>query len=148
MSGLFLDTSALVKLYVLEPGSESLVAAADPASLTILDLARVEFASAVWRRRRSGDMEEAQADMLVRRLDEDLEQRIGIVSCDAALIGRACRLVRAHALRGYDALHLAAAVAHGRSLFVASDAALLAAARAEGLLAWDPSTGAAPPTGQ
>lgn len=59
---LFLDTSALVKLYILEAGSahmESLVGISDSVSVSIL--AEFEFLSALQRRRIGQTLTEDQA---------------------------------------------------------------------------------------
>jgi len=62
----FLDTSALVKRYVAEAGSDRVMSVVgEPgATIVIADLARVEFASALRRRVREGDVTEDQQRVL------------------------------------------------------------------------------------
>jgi uncharacterized protein len=149
---LHLDTSALVKLYVQEAGTEALVAAARSRALRALSIARVEAGAAIWRRHRAGDLAESVADDLVRRVDRDCRRVITLVPVTDDVLDEALRLCRRHGLRADDAMQLAGAlrstgprVADDQSVFVASDDALLAAARTEGLRSWNPATTAAPP---
>jgi predicted nucleic acid-binding protein len=67
----YLDTSALVKLYVREPGTEQMLRLADPAgghTLALLGLTRVEFRSAVRQRERAGDLAHDIAARLIDSL--------------------------------------------------------------------------------
>jgi len=67
-----------------------------------------------------------------------------IVEVSATLVEQAAALARTHALRGYDAVQLAAAIevhAHAPSLtLLSADIDLNAAAVAEGLLVDDPNS--------
>jgi predicted nucleic acid-binding protein len=59
MPSFYLDTSAFVKLYVLEEGSQTVIELAqDPGRdrIVILDLALLESRSAIRRRERDGDI--------------------------------------------------------------------------------------------
>lgn len=74
MAALFLDTSALVKLYVAEPGTEKIVrTASDPDSdpVVILDLAILEFRSAVRCRQRERDVGQSEAERILRDVERD-----------------------------------------------------------------------------
>ena len=71
-----------------------------------------------------------------------------LVAANQSILDRAVDLTQRHRLRGYDAVQLATALAVEASLratglpgltFVAADADLVAAARAEGLSADDPN---------
>jgi len=107
---LYLDTSALIKRYVNEPGTVDVrawVRAADVVSLSIMT--RAETASGLTRLLRRGII--TQDNYLVTieqfRLDWAWYQRIPI---NEELIARADFLACQHSLRGYDAVHLAAAL--------------------------------------
>ena len=68
MSVYSLDTSAVVKRYVSETGSVWINALCDPASGNSLHIARitaVEVVSALTRRHRKGDIDQASFDTLV-----------------------------------------------------------------------------------
>ena len=76
MAVLYFDTSALVKLYVREPGSDRLIdRAGDPREQTfaIVDLARLELRAAIRRRRREGSISAKTAESLISRIEEDLK---------------------------------------------------------------------------
>lgn len=86
------------------------------------------------RQARLTDDELADAHLL---LDQLLGQ-VGIVEVDANLIGSARELATRHALRGYDAVHLAAATLVGADVFTSADSVLCAAAANEGMLVANP----------
>ena len=83
----------------------------DPASgnsLHIASITAVEVVSALTRRHRKGDIDQAGFDMLVARFHFDLRTQYQVVEIGPALIDEAMRFAEAHALRGYDAVQLAA----------------------------------------
>ena len=74
----YLETSALVKLYVREQGTDRLLelaARANENRLAILALARVEFRSAVRRRERNGEIAARIAVQLLELFQKHLEAR-------------------------------------------------------------------------
>lgn len=137
---LYLDTSALVKLYVEEEHSAFVRRTASAASARVChDIAFVECCAAFGRRRRDGSLAAGDHARCRRQLDRDWEG-FHVVSVAPALIRRAAKLAEDQALRAYDGIHLAAAevalgVAKGRVDFgfAVFDARLAAAARANGL---------------
>jgi predicted nucleic acid-binding protein len=147
-----LDTSAVVKRYVSETGSVWMNALCDPASGNSLHIARitaVEVVSALARRHRKGDIDHAGFDTLIARFQFDLRTQYQVVEIGPALIDEAMRLATAHALRGYDAVQLAALSSVQATLkkeqlplptLVAADHDLLVAAIAEGFKVEDPNT--------
>ena len=136
MAVVYLDTSALVKLCVAEPGSALVAALWDGADLVVTSrLADAEVRAVLAGGRRAGRLDdEAAAEALAawERLWPGLhvlELREAVTTSAAALVGR-------HPLRAADALHLASALElRSPDLVVAAwDEHLAAAARAEGLL--------------
>ncbi|MHB1344089.1 MAG: type II toxin-antitoxin system VapC family toxin [Thermoleophilia bacterium] len=131
---LYLDTSALVKLFVDESGSDEVLSwAAEATAVACSHLGYPEAVSAVSRRLRTGSLARATYD---RVLDE-LERRwadVVTVALDERLAGE---LARRHPLSGADAVHLAAALAlHEADLpvaFCGFDRPLNEAAAAESL---------------
>lgn len=104
---LYLDSSALVKLYVSEPASEATRALAGAAD--VLATSRVSYAealSAFARRRRERRLTEEALRTLVDRLSVDWPE-MAIVDVDEIAAGA---LAVRHGLRGFDAIHLAAAL--------------------------------------
>ncbi|MEO6317790.1 MAG: type II toxin-antitoxin system VapC family toxin [Acidimicrobiales bacterium] len=128
----YFDTSAVVKLLVEEPGSitvEALWAAS--AARVIATIGRAEATAALARSGRIGRLSPAR----VRRGVVDLTRLWGglrRVPVDDGLAADAAKLALAHDLRGFDAVHLAAANVSADT-FVAADRRLLTAARSEGL---------------
>jgi predicted nucleic acid-binding protein len=141
---LFLDTSALVKLYIAEPGSERMREAAgrgEPVVVSVLAFAEIHATFA--RRRREELMTDTELERL--RLDfandwEELKQ----VPIGAAVLKLVPGLCGHHPLRGADAVHLGSALLlHQEGLevtFACSDRRLLEAAAAEGLLPFNPTS--------
>jgi predicted nucleic acid-binding protein len=105
---LYLDTSALVKLFVKEAFSEVVRTAAGLAATCATSrIAYVEFHATLARREREGlEVAKAQA---VRASFEASWKDLLIVEVNRATVVRAASLARLHSLRGYDAVHLASA---------------------------------------
>lgn len=107
---LYLDASALVKRYVVEPGSAEIAEAISQASLigTAL-ISRAEVSAALVKAVRIGILvrEEALAALqLFRSQWADLVR----VQVTEAVVARADVLSWEYDLRGYDAVHLAASL--------------------------------------
>jgi hypothetical protein len=143
----YLDTSALVKLYVREPGTEQMLRLADPAgghTLALLGLTRVEFRSAVRQRERAGDLAHDIAARLIDSLEEHLANFFVVQPLTDLVIQEAAALLDRHALRAYDAVQLAGCLMLRARLgrhatFVCSDRQLAKAAEDEGMKVLDPS---------
>jgi predicted nucleic acid-binding protein len=98
-------------------------------------LAYVEAHSAMARARAGRRLSRSEYDR-VQTAFERLWARMAVVAVDESLVDRAASLARTHVLRGYDAVHLAAAVAAaGRTPmpFACFDEDLRSAAAREGL---------------
>ena len=107
---LYLDTSALVKLYVEEAGSAEVATWVDEA--TVVATSRVAYAearAAFARQRREGGFTAGLWRKAVAILDDDWG-RYAIVEVSDGVVRMAGRLADRHALRGFDAIHLAAAL--------------------------------------
>jgi predicted nucleic acid-binding protein len=145
----YYDSSAFVKLYVEEAGSDRALEAFEGAStgeVIISRLVPLEVTSALVRRSRNGDFDDQALNTALRLLDDDVGRRCRIVEVGGGAVLRATGLVRQYALRAADAVQLACALlARGEFgssavlVFVSSDRELNAAARAEGLAVLDPA---------
>lgn len=134
---LYLDTSALVKLYVEEEGSGPVAAAVEEAGAVVTArIAYAEARAAFARHRREGGLTTGELRRVVERLDHDWPS-YGVVELSDTVVRRAGGLAERRALRGFDALHLAAALelrgAGAEVVFLSFDARLTAAARRERL---------------
>ena len=146
MALFYLDTSALVKLYVQEPGTEQMMRLVAPSgghTFTVLALARVEFKAAVRQRERKGDVSHPAAEALIASMEEHLQTLYVVQLVTEAVIEEASALLDRHALRAYDAVQLAGCLALRGKMsespsFVCSDRQLLQAAQHEGLAVLDP----------
>lgn len=134
---LYLETSGLVKLYVLEKGSEAVgksVRAAEIVATSVLAYAEARAAFA--RKYREKGISRAAYANIKTALDRDWASYF-VLNVTPGVSRAAGDLAEKHGLRGFDALHLASAgemrSAGATALsFCSADARLLAAARAEG----------------
>jgi len=134
---LFVDASALVKLYVSEPGSEVVERALDCAdSVAVCWLSYAECLAAFHRRARDKSLTANELDAIVERFNQDW-QKVNVVLETAALEPLISALVARQPLRGADTVQLAAALhlrANGVSLeLLCFDHKLANMAREEGL---------------
>jgi len=110
----YADTSAVLPFYRSERASDAIekLFLAQRQPPVISDLVRVEFASALARWVRMGELDEAQANRIESAFHEDVrEGRYRIVALDSGVFERAMHwlLTRRTSLRTLDALHLACA---------------------------------------
>ncbi len=147
MAFYFLDTSALVKLYVQEPGTDRLLPlfGDQPENrFAVLAIAAVEIRSAIRRRQRAGDIGAADASSILQSLQSHLETRFLRQLINDTVIDTALEMVDRYALRAYDAVQLAGClVLCGNTAeaftFICSDHRLLEAARSEQIRTFDPA---------
>jgi predicted nucleic acid-binding protein len=106
---LYLDASALVKRYVVEPGSADVnEAIAQAEAVGTVVISRAEVAAALARAVRMDALLPAEA---VASLQVFRNEWLDLVRVQATeiVVARADTLAWDHGLRGYDAVHLAAA---------------------------------------
>jgi predicted nucleic acid-binding protein len=151
MAGFVLDSSALVKRYIREAGTDwvrSLTHRGAGNQLYLARITAVEVTSAVARRRRGGSPSPSQASSILHRFRKHLAGRYTSIEMTPAVVALAMKLANAHNLRAYDAVQLASAVEVNRVwveaglgplTLVSADRELNDAARAEGLAVDDPS---------
>lgn len=147
----FFDSSAIVKRYVIETGSTWVQGVVDPASGNRVYVARitvVEVVAALTRQGRGGALTPTGATAAVSQFRLGFSNEYRLVEVTPAVLVQAMDLAESHALRGYDAVQLVSALrANTRRLtsglpaltLVSADAALNAAALAEGLPVDDPN---------
>jgi predicted nucleic acid-binding protein len=147
----YVDTSALVKRYVDEAGSDWLrrTLGAEPLpSVIIVHLAVVEMTSALMRRLREGLLIPDEYAQLQNAFRSDCLNRYELATAAGDIIDHANRLLEAYPLRAYDAVHLATAVVANQRLvdndlapltFLCSDDRLNDAASAQRLAVDNPN---------
>jgi predicted nucleic acid-binding protein len=135
----YLDTSALVKLYVRERGSaltRRMVAKSTAVATSMVAYAEARAAFArLQREKGTGHRRHRER---VRQLDRDWAHYARI-ELSVAVAQRAGELAEEHGLRGFDAIHLASALwlktaQSAEVLFAAFDRKLAAAAAKSGLV--------------
>ena len=154
---LYVDSSALIKHYIQEAGSDALNARLNEESVRqtgvfISTVGYAEILATFARRFRENLLLKREADLLPRQFRDDWIFELTEVELSAGVLGFIPRLVKEHPLRGSDAIHLASALwlrdaarlgvrfgpAARPLTFATSDKRLKNAASAEGLTVFDP----------
>lgn len=106
---LYLDTSALFKLYVDEAGSDAVHAAVDAAeSVAVSRIAWAEAMSALARRGREVSIDQDALDQARQALREDWP-RFWVLDVSQPVVEQAGEFADTFALRGYDSVQLVSA---------------------------------------
>ncbi|MGC1378535.1 MAG: type II toxin-antitoxin system VapC family toxin [Anaerolineales bacterium] len=138
---LYLDTSALVKRYVVETESKEVIALIEQAdTVGSVALTRVEMAATLAKAVRQRWVEQKDAE---NAWQDFLEHWLSFtrLSITLATLERASRLAWEHGLRGYDALHFASALIWQETLetpitMATFDRELWRAAQSSGMTVW------------
>jgi predicted nucleic acid-binding protein len=132
----YFDTSAVVPLLIAEPGSTRAASLWNGADRVVsVRLIHPETRAALAQAERIGRLTARRSRDAVTEFNSLFEE-IDLVEIDDTLARRAGELAEVRRLRGYDAVHLAAAIrVHDPNVVVvvAGDGALLDAATAEGM---------------
>lgn len=141
----FADTSALIKRYVREHGSDWLQNELVTHSIVISQLTPIELTAALGRRFRQGIISRfafyQARRMFLLHLQAD---QYTLVDLEQPIVDEAMRLTFRQGHRAYDAVQLATAIEtcktmdRNRFVFLTADAALEAVGRAEGLTTDNP----------
>jgi predicted nucleic acid-binding protein len=135
---LYLDTSALVKKYFEEKNSSEVVAAWKAAlGIATSSVSYAELLAAVYRKASEAGIHKRLVAGVVRDFEEDWSSFI-VVEVNNRLNETIHKVIASHALRGFDAIHLASALViassvSGDFLFACYDDRLNRGAVAEGL---------------
>ncbi len=135
---LYLDTSALVKIYVQEVGSLDVRRqSVEAEAIATSRIAYAEARAALARKHREHGLSRKDYRSVIEDLDQDWENYF-IVDVSDSVVRFAGILAEKHALRGADAIHLASSVTLGKQasrsvMFFCFDKRLALAARKEGL---------------
>ncbi len=155
MPAFFFDTSAVVKRYILEPGTgwiRALCEARDPKfekkvnSVFISEITIVEGAAAFALLIRRGVISKREGEAAYSKFLEDADSEYHTVRLTPVLVRASAELTQRHPLKAYDAMQLAFGLhanallqANGLSLvFITADDTLLQAARVEELAIENP----------
>jgi uncharacterized protein len=151
MAALIFDASAIVKRYVNEVGSAWVQTETDPSAGHEIYLTRitlVEITAAIARRGKTTLPRGVSVTSMLTPLRYDIAHQYNILEITPGMLALAERVAENHALRGYDAVQLAAAMelqqarqSDGLSalILISADGELNVAAMAEGLTVDDPN---------
>lgn len=129
----FFDTSAFVKRYVREAGTDAVLQWCDQATEIILSgIALVEVISTFCRLQREGKITDTQYRQLKSLLMADIEDA-AICDLTPVVLAQAIWSLEKNVLRGMDAIHIGSAVALKADVFVSADKRQLEAATRSGL---------------
>lgn len=129
----YFDTSAIVKLVIDEDESDVASEIWSGAREVVTgELSYPEARAAVAGAHRAGRLDQ-RAHVAAVRLIDDLIGQVTLARADWEIACAAGDLAASHALRGYDAVHLATALAAGATAMITWDRGLARAAGACGL---------------
>jgi predicted nucleic acid-binding protein len=141
----FTDTSALVKRYVNEPGSQWLRQSLAQHQIVIAQITPIEMMAALGRRFLQGNISQFTLYQSRRRfMAHRVQQQYQVVDLGATIVEEAMRLAVVRSLRTYDAVQLATALDacagtdRSRFIFLTADAGLERVAQVEGLMTDNP----------
>lgn len=107
---MYLDTSALVKLYIRESGSEQVRDLVDEATIVSTSVVAYPEAMAAFARAKGEErISSQQLNSLIGQLADEWS-RFFQIKTQPGLIERAGNLAVNHQLRGFDSIHLASAL--------------------------------------
>lgn len=147
----YLDSSAIVKIYIPEPGNEwlrRLRVNSRRLAICICEISGAEVFAAFHRRSRAGDLSINDLQHARDLFLNDFEELYTRLPVSKTIVDMAMQLIQKHPLRGYDSIQLATALSFLNELqrlngellnFVSADDILNAAARSEGLTVINPS---------
>lgn len=130
---LFFDSSAFVKRFVAEKGSDEVETLCLNASVIALSsICLPEIISAMNRRLREKSITRKDYRLIKNRMIEEFED-IEIINIVPEVVSKSVSLLEKNNLRTLDALHIASAIAWKCDLFVSADKRQIMAAKKSGL---------------
>ena len=151
MAAYYLDSSATVKRFAKEKGTNFVLDLMRPSAKNLIYAARiteVEVCAALSRRRKGKTLTAGYATKAIARWSRVFDRNIFQVKLTAAIFREAVRLADVHALRGYDSVQLACALLTNQDrlsgnlpalVFVSADDELNKVAQAESLTIENPN---------
>lgn len=151
MADYFIESSALIKRYFREAGSDRVLGICDPAAgnrVFIAAITPVEILAAITRRGRGGSFPPQDALAACSLFKSELISDYELLEFTPSVLHKAIDLAERHGLRGYDAVQLATAAEANvfaisldlpPLILVSADRELNSVALSEGLSIEDPS---------
>jgi predicted nucleic acid-binding protein len=146
MEYLFFDTSALVKRYYEEDGSENVdeLIEDEDSTVVITSLSIIEATSAFRRKYNQGEIEQDRMDQLLSTFFEEAIDEFVIVPIEESFMKYSFDLILTEDLRTLDSLQLSAALTVNQEnlKFISADKKLNAVAEEQGLKTHNPQNAA------
>lgn len=150
MDNYFFDSSALVKRYNAEVGTNWILQIYRNSSNNIIHISQITLVEvmAALTRRAKVKTQNSRYQKVVKRFERDIKDRYSVFKINDTIISDAVKLAAKYALRGYDAVQLASALSVEIELnnlnllpitFISADNELNSAAQSEGLIVKKPS---------
>jgi len=144
---IFLDTSALFKLYHQETGTEELEDVFVKSKIThiyLSELSKVEFTSTVWKKVRTQEVTTEQARITILHFENDFE-KYSFIATDSLILEQARNLTMKYGidgLRTLDGIQLSTCIllANQVDIFFTADKLLKSLIDKEGLKTQAPSS--------
>lgn len=144
----FCDTSAVIKLYHAESGTEYMASIFSNKQnrLILSELTLVEFESSVSKKVRTGDITQSAKKVAIKNFKKDCQIRFIVKPLDSKIIRSAIDIIERHgdqhAIRTLDALQLGACLMEKKEglHFVCADSRLNKISVLEGLFSINPET--------
>lgn len=152
MTYYFLDSSALIKRYIVEVGTpwvRSITVTSSNNIVFIAQITQVEVVSGAMRRKRDGSITPRTARATRLLIGRHASREYRVIGLTGQISQHAEDLLEGHPLRAYDAIQLASALESNKRLtaagltpliFVSADTRLLTIAAIEGLMIDDPNS--------
>lgn len=129
----FFDTSAFIKRYISEAGTDAVLNWCDQATeIGLSGIALPEIISAFCRLHREGKITDTQYRQLKSLLLADIEDA-AICDLTPAVLAQTISSLEKNVLRGMDAIHIGSAIALKADVFISADKRQLEAAARMGL---------------
>jgi uncharacterized protein len=135
---IYFDSSALIKRYIEEEGSDKVNALLEERSIAAASrLAYPEILAAITRRHKAGEIEIGDLERIKKAFKDDW-MSLAVVEVHNEVFQFIDGVIAKHALKGADSIHLSTALwlkkaTKGDVVFVSSDLELLKAAKSEKL---------------
>lgn len=142
---IFIDSSALIKLIVTEPGSQEVQQfmaeriVEENHIFVTAPITKSEVKAGLAAMRRGGHLSKPKFESAVIKVRE-LWKFFFVPEVTTALIDNSGELGLNHKLKGCDAFQLASALESRTDVFISTDKDLNAAVSAKGLMVWNPTT--------
>jgi predicted nucleic acid-binding protein len=144
---IFLDTSALFKLYHQETGTEELESVFLKSKIThiyLSEISKVEFTSTIWKKVRTKEISSDQAKITAELFESDFE-KYNFISTDSLIIEQAKNLTTKYGIEGLrtlDSIQLSTCKVSEKQvdIFLTSDKLLNTLIEREGLITRMPNS--------